>query len=62
MIDTIIDLQTRARLLHAQARKLEAAVNALQETCDHDGTTEYEGRYHQKDYYSCTQCGKEWHE
>ena len=53
----IIDLKRRAKELYAQARTLDQAVVALQETCEHDWR--YKGHGHKHDYYVCKICGKE---
>lgn len=60
MLETIKDLKSRAKDLYSQARALDNAVTALQDTCEHDA--KYTGHGHKDDYYVCTKCGKEWSE
>ena len=57
MTDIITDLKRKAKDLYAQARKLDAAIETLQETCEHDWR--WTGHGHSEDYYVCTKCGKE---
>ena len=57
MLDTIKDLKSRSKGLYAQARALDEAVTALQQTCEHDW--KYTGHGHNSDYYVCTLCTKE---
>lgn len=54
MIDLIKDLEARSRELDRQARKLDGAVKALQETCEHDW--QYDGHGHNDSYYTCRKC------
>ena len=57
---TIKDLKAQAKDLYAKARKLDKAVDALQEICEHDW--KYDGHGHNSDYYTCLKCGKTMHD
>lgn len=59
-LTTIRDLKARAQEHYDKARKLNAAVKAIQDSCEHK--SEYAGHGHKDDYYRCPLCDYEWSE
>lgn len=59
-IGTVKDLLARAEVLQKNRSKLLAAVDALQDTCEHDWkSTGYDPRGSGTEAYKCALCGAE---
>lgn len=56
MNQEIEKLQKEKTLLQERLKKIDNAIHALQQVCEHNFL--YLGRDHNYEYYECTLCGK----